>query len=131
MKRVAAILITLGVHSGSVLAQTAYPVGPHTWVGYGKTANQVDCYATVFNPENAGLMPSNIYWDYRNSNCYGLEMVGKPTSPGSVGKYIGACYCPYNRDKNGKVCGLNSAYVYRNGQAPQCFVNDIFRNKSY
>ena len=76
-------------------------------------------------------MPSNIYWDYRTSNCYGLEMVGKPASPQTVGKYIGACYCPYNRNQKGQVCGLNSAYVIRNGQAPQCFVNDIFRTKSY
>ena len=129
--RVAAIIIVLGLNSGSALAQNASAVGPHTWVGYGRTVSQVECYGAVFGSENAGLMPSNIYWNPRNSNCYGLQMVGKPSSPGTVGKYIGACYCPYNRDKNGQVCGLNSAYVYRNGQAPQCFVNDIFRNKSY
>lgn len=132
MKRIAAIgLAILGLNSGSVFAQKSYVDGPYTWVGYGRTANQTDCYGAVFNPENYSLMASNIYWDYRSSNCYGLQMVGRPTNPGSVGKYIGACYCPYNRARDGSVCGLTSAYVRLNGQSPQCFVNDLFRTRPY
>lgn len=132
MKRIAALgLAIFGLNSGDVLAQKSYVNGPHTWVGYGRTASQTDCYAAVFNPENAGLLPSNIYWNYRNGNCYGLQMVGRPSSPQTVGKYIGACYCPYNLARDGSICGLTSAYVRLNGQEPQCFTNDMFRTKPY
>ena len=47
--RVAAILIMLGLSSGNALAQTARPVGPYTWVGYGQTASQPECYGAVFD----------------------------------------------------------------------------------
>lgn len=131
MKRIAiGLALALSFNANNAVAQQSYVNSPHTWVGYGRTANKTDCYAAVFNPENAGLLPSNIYWNFSNGNCYGLQMVGKPASS-TVGKYIGACYCPYNLDKNGKFCGVNSAYVVRNGQAPQCFVNDMFRTKPY
>lgn len=131
MKVAALTLIVLGLGSGNAIAQNASAIGPYTWVGYGRASSQPECYGNVFGAANSGLMPSNIYWNPRNGNCYGLEMVGKPSSPSTVGKYIGACYCPYNRNQNGQVCGLNSAYVVRNGQASQCFVNDLFRTRQY
>jgi hypothetical protein len=43
----------------------------------------------------------------------------------SIGKYRGSCPCPYNRMKNGRSCGRNSAYSKPGGKSPLCYESDV------
>jgi len=38
--------------------------------------------------------------------------------------YVGTCDCPYDRKRNGALCGGSSAYSRPGGRAPQCYVGD-------
>lgn len=43
----------------------------------------------------------------------------------SIALYRGACPCPYNRTKNGRSCGGNSAYSRPGGASPLCYAADV------
>ena len=43
----------------------------------------------------------------------------------SIHSYSGNCPCPYNRMRNGRKCGGNSAYSKPGGASPKCFPEDI------
>jgi hypothetical protein len=43
----------------------------------------------------------------------------------SVENYSGRCACPYNIMKNGKKCGIRSAYSKPGGYSPACYPSDV------
>lgn len=46
----------------------------------------------------------------------------------SVDEYlanVGNCPCPYNRMRNGRQCGKNSAWSKPNGEEPLCYDRDV------
>jgi len=43
----------------------------------------------------------------------------------SIASYDGNCPCPYNRARNGSLCGRRSAYSRPNGAAPLCYAADV------
>lgn len=43
----------------------------------------------------------------------------------SLAGYSGNCPCPYNRMRNGRSCGGNSAYSKPGGASPLCYPSDV------
>jgi hypothetical protein len=43
----------------------------------------------------------------------------------SMASYLGPCACPYERARNGSLCGRRSAYTRPGGYAPLCYDKDI------
>lgn len=43
----------------------------------------------------------------------------------SIALYSGACPCPYNRMRNGRRCGGNSAWSRPGGASPLCYERDV------
>ena len=43
----------------------------------------------------------------------------------AIAKYSGNCPYPYNRMRNGRRCGGNSAYSRPGGAAPRCYPSDV------
>jgi hypothetical protein len=43
----------------------------------------------------------------------------------SLAGYPGNCPCPYNRMRNGKLCGDFSAYRKPGGRSPLCYPRDV------
>ncbi len=43
----------------------------------------------------------------------------------SIAAYDGNCPCPYNRARNGSLCGRRSAYSRPGGAAPLCYAADV------
>jgi hypothetical protein len=43
----------------------------------------------------------------------------------SIASYPGPCACPYERARNGSLCGRRSAYSRPGGYAPLCYDRDI------
>ncbi|KAB0571080.1 SH3 domain-containing protein [Brucella pituitosa] len=43
--------------------------------------------------------------------------LGQPTRSA----YVGTCDCPYDRMRNGRLCGRNSAYSKPGGRSPVCY----------
>lgn len=43
----------------------------------------------------------------------------------SIALYSGACPCPYNRMRNGRRCGGNSAWSRPGGEEPLCYERDV------
>jgi hypothetical protein len=39
--------------------------------------------------------------------------------------FVGYCYCPYNLDQTGNLCGNRSAYIKTGGADPMCYVRDL------
>jgi hypothetical protein len=48
------------------------------------------------------------------------EMIRK-----SIQSYKGNCPCPYNTMKNGRTCGMTSAWSKPGGASPLCYLSDI------
>ena len=38
---------------------------------------------------------------------------------------VGNCPCPYNRMRNGRLCGKRSAWSKPNGEEPLCYDRDV------
>jgi uncharacterized protein YraI len=53
------------------------------------------------------------------------NQIAKQLIARSIGLYRGACPCPYNRMRNGRRCGSNSAYSRPGGASPLCYASDI------
>lgn len=43
----------------------------------------------------------------------------------SIADHDGPCACPYQRARNGSLCGKRSAYNRRGGYEPLCYASDV------
>lgn len=67
-------------------------------------------FVTVINSRNSSTRHKEI-------NPY--TPVHKPYT------FEGYCYCPYNLDQTGDLCGDRSAYARTGGAEPVCYVRDL------
>lgn len=54
-----------------------------------------------------------------------LQRVKNMMIRSSINAYDGPCPCPYNIMRNGRTCGVNSAYSKPGGRSPLCYESDI------
>lgn len=57
--------------------------------------------------------------------AYNRDQVIEAIIEASIRSYSGNCPCPYNRMRNGRSCGGNSAYSKPGGRAPICYPQDV------
>ena len=55
------------------------------------------------------------------NSLFGYEKQQDYSSPWNINQYPGTCRCPYDRAKDGSLCGKRSAYSRSGGYSPKCY----------
>jgi hypothetical protein len=94
----------------------------HGPVGVGASPWPVDSSAS-YGPAGTRIEP-------RGLSTGGAERISdaeirKRIIAESIANYDGPCACPYQRARNGSLCGRRSAYSRPGGEAPLCYDKDV------